>query len=64
MAAAPLFLASMDLLRSKLRLSGITTDSDAYEILELNDKVFKYRHHSSGDVFTIRRVSSDFKFPE
>ena len=47
--------------RTKTRSS---LNSDAYEILELNDKVFKYRHHSSGDVFTIRRVSSDFKFPE
>lgn len=34
MAASPLFVATMDLLRSKLRLSGVATTTDAFEQIE------------------------------
>ena len=37
---------------------------DAYEILELNDEIFKYRHYELGATFTLKKVAEDFEFPE
>jgi len=35
---------------------------DTYEILELSDKLFKYKHYDTGGVYTVKKVSDDFKF--
>lgn len=37
---------------------------DAYEILELNDKIFRYRSFAFGDEYTLRRVEEGFTFPK
>ncbi|MCH2157287.1 MAG: hypothetical protein MK096_00715 [Oleiphilaceae bacterium] len=37
---------------------------DAYEILELNDSYFKYRHYEADITFTVKKVSDDFNFEE
>lgn len=37
---------------------------DAYEIIELTDKTFRYRHVTTGNKFRIDRVAPDFDFPE
>ncbi|MCR8921648.1 hypothetical protein NO559_02620 [Dasania sp. GY-MA-18] len=34
---------------------------DAYRIIQLNDKIFEYEHYSSGNRFTVKRVTSDFE---
>ena len=37
---------------------------DAYEILQLDDSIFKYRHYEIGATFVLKKVADDFKFPE
>ncbi len=37
---------------------------DAYEILELTDRTFRYRHFTTGSEYRIDRVAPDFEFPE
>ena len=37
---------------------------DAYEILELTDRTFRYRHFTTGSEYRLDRVSPDFDFPE
>ncbi|PWQ96622.1 hypothetical protein [Leucothrix pacifica] len=37
---------------------------DAYEILELNEEIFKYRHYELNATYTLKKVAEDFKFPE
>ncbi|ODN65962.1 hypothetical protein [Methylophaga muralis] len=35
---------------------------DAYQIIKLNNEIFEYEHFLTGNRFTLKRVSSDFKF--
>ena len=37
---------------------------DAYEIIELTNTDFKYKSYSSGTIFTLKKVGSDFEFPK
>lgn len=37
---------------------------DAYEILELTEHAFRYRHVVTGNAWQVRRVGPDFAFPE
>jgi hypothetical protein len=36
---------------------------DAYEILELTERTFRYRHFGTGRSYHLRKVSPDFVFP-
>lgn len=35
---------------------------DAYKIIRLDEKIFEYENYSSGNKYTIERVSNDFQF--
>lgn len=37
---------------------------DAYEIIELTDSAFVYKSYSSGTVFALKKVGSEFDFPK
>ncbi|QKQ26781.1 hypothetical protein [Candidatus Reidiella endopervernicosa] len=36
---------------------------DAYEIINQNENIFQYRHFSTGNEYTIKKVSAEFKLP-
>lgn len=42
-------------------LSSNPYNYDAYQIIILNDKEFKYKHLSSGNVYTLIRVDSEYQ---
>jgi len=37
---------------------------DAYEILELTNRTFRYRHFTTGSEYKLDRVDADFEFPD